>query len=246
MSEHRVPGPLARRSFLSRVGAGVAALGAAFGAGAFGAGSSAQAQSAPNSAADASPWKPMRHPEDDWFDRPAAKHRIFFDTTSPEAFAQALTFARNFYRGNADGYRLADADIAQIICARHRSTMFAFNDAMWAKYGATMSQRANGFVDPKTKQAPTSNIYMRAGADEEPANGSAPLDALLKRGVRLAVCSLATRAAATAIASKSGAKVDDVFKELTEHLVPNARMVPAGIVAVNRAQEHGYTISYVS
>jgi hypothetical protein len=45
---------------------------------------------------------------------------------------------------------------------------------------------------------------------------------------------------------KSGGKVDDVLKELTGHLVPNARMVPAGIVAVSRAQEHGYTFSYVT
>ena len=246
MSERRMPGPLARRSFLSRMGAGAAAFGAALGAGSW-----AQAQSASNSTAAAGPWKPVRHPEDDWYDQPAAKHRFFLDTTSPEAFAQALLFARNFYRGNANGYGLADADVAQIICARHRSTVFAFNDAMWAKYGATLSERANGFVDPKTKQAPTINVYMAAGsgpaagAGEEPAGG-APLEGLLKRGVRLAVCSLATRGAATAIAQKSGAKVDDVFKELTEHLVPNGRMVPAGIVAVSRAQEHGYTFSYVT
>jgi len=241
MSERRMPGPLARRSFVSRMGAGAAAFGAAFGTGSW-----MQAQSPPNSTAPASPWKPVSHPEDNWFDQPTAKHRFFLDTTSPEAFVQALLFARNFYTGNANGYGLGDADIAQIICARHRSTMFAFNDAMWAKYGATMSERANGFVDPKTKQAPTSNIYMAAGSGEGPANGGAGLEALLKRGVRLAVCSLATRGAATAIAQKSGAKVDDVFKELTEHLVPNGRMVPAGIVAVSRAQEHGYTFSYVT
>ncbi len=241
MSEDRKPGPLARRSFLSRMGAGAAAVGAAIGAG-----SLVQAQSATNSTAAASPWTPVRHPEDDWFDQPAARHRFFLDTTSPEAFVQALTFARNFYTGNANGYGLTDADIAQIICARHRSTMFAFNDAMWAKYGVTMAERANGFVDPKTKQAPTSNIYMTAGYGEEPANAAPLLGALLTRGVRLAVCSLATRGAATAIAKKSGAKVDDVFKELTDHLVPNARMVPAGIVAVSRAQERGYTFSYVT
>jgi len=241
MSERRTQGPLARRSFLSRMGAGAAAFGAAFGAGSW-----AQAQSTSNAEAAASPWKPARHPEDDWFDHPTAKHRFFLDTTSPEAFAQALTFARNFYTGNANGYGLVDADIAQIICARHRSTMFAFNDAMWAKYGATMSERADGFVDPKTKQAPTSNVFMAAGFGEGTPSSGASLDALLKRGVRLAVCSLATRGAATAIAAKSGARVDDVFKELTEHLVPNARMVPAGIVAVNRAQEHGYMFAYVT
>jgi intracellular sulfur oxidation DsrE/DsrF family protein len=232
-----MPGSLPRRSFLSRIGAGAAAFGAAFGAG-----SSALAQSAPNPAA-ASPWSPARHPEDDWLDQPAAKHRFFLDTTSPEGFAQALAFARNFYRGNADGYRLVDTDIAQIICARHRSTTFAFSDAMWAKYGATLSERTNDFVDPKTKRAPTSNIYMAGG---EPTGNSASLDALLKRGVRLAVCAISTRGTALAIAQKSGAKVDDVFKELAEHLVPNARLVPAGIVAVNRAQEHGYAFSYVT
>lgn len=241
MSERRMPGPLARRSFLSRMGAGAAAFGAAFGAGSW-----AEAQSAPNSAGAASPWTPARHPEDDWYDQPATKHRFFLDTTSPEAFAQALTFARNFFTGNANGYRLADADIAQIICARHRSTTFAFNDAMWAKYGVTLSERTNDFVDPKTKRVPTNNIYMAAGSGEGPANSGGLLDALLKRGVRLAVCSLSTRGTATLIAEKSGAKVDDVFKELTEHLVPNARMVPAGIVAVGRAQEHGYRFAYVT
>ena len=40
-------------------------------------------------------------------------------------------------------------------------------------------------------------------------------------------------------------KIDAIFKELTENLVPNGRMVPAGIVAVNRAQERGYSFVYV-
>ena len=41
-----------------------------------------------------------------------------------------------------------------------------------------------------------------------------------------------------------GGKVDDIFKELTDHMVPNAHLVPAGIVAVNRAQERGYSIAF--
>ena len=214
---------------------------------AFGAGSSAQAQSASNSAADASPWKPMRHPEDDWFDQPTVKHRFFLDTTSPEAFTQALAFARNFYTGNANGYKLADADIAQVICARHRSTMFAFNDAMWTKYGATMAERANNFVDPKTKQAPTSNIYMgagiRRGGVERRRTARLPPETRRASGRLLARNAWRPRRQSPGRAAR---KSDDVFKELTENLVPNARMVPAGIVAVNRAQEHGTRFSYVT
>ena len=34
-----------------------------------------------------------------------------------------------------------------------------------------------------------------------------------------------------------------VFEELKANLLPNARLVPVGILAVNRAQERGYTLS---
>jgi len=197
-------------------------------------------------AAPAGSFQPARHEQDNWFDELPGAHRVLFDTWTAARFSEGLMFAGNIYRANRDGYGLTEKDLAVIICVRHNTAPFAFNDAMWAKYGVTMAERANGFVDPKTKQAPTSNIYMTAGYGEEPANAAPLLGALLTRGVRLAVCSLATRGAATAIAKKSGAKVDDVFKELTEHLVPNARMVPAGIVAVSRAQERGYTFSYVA
>jgi hypothetical protein len=234
---------LARRSFLSRVCAGAAAFGAAVGAA-----PGLEAQSAPerSGVGPASGWQPARHPEDDWFDQTAAKHRFFLDTTTPEAFGRAIFFARNFFVANASGYRLTDADVAQVICVRHQSTSFAFTDAMWGKYGAALSERAGGFVDPKSKQVPTTNLFQSTGYGETLNNGGVTVDAILKRGVRLAVCAMATRAAASLIAQKSGGKVDDIFAELTGNLVLNAHMVPAGIVAVNRAQERGYTFSYVT
>jgi intracellular sulfur oxidation DsrE/DsrF family protein len=46
------------------------------------------------------------------------------------------------------------------------------------------------------------------------------------------------------IAQATGGQADSIFKELAANLVPNARIVPAGIVAVNRAQERGYTFVY--
>lgn len=237
MSEDRTQGPLARRSFLSRLGVGAAAFGAAF------SGSAAQAQTA---APAHGGWQPVRHGEDDWLDQTAAKHRIFYDTTTPGGAAEAIFFARNSFAANASGYKLTDADIAQVVCLRHASTSFAFTDAMWAKYGAALSERAENFLDPKTKQVPTVNVFMTTGYDTLLKNGNVTIDAMAKRGVRFAVCSLGTRAAASLIAQKTGANVDAVFKELTENLVPNGRMVPAGIVAVNRAQERGYSFAYVA
>ena len=41
---------------------------------------------------------------------------------------------------------------------RHRATQFAFTDAIWAKYGAALSE-SEKFTDPKTSQAPIVNVY---------------------------------------------------------------------------------------
>jgi hypothetical protein len=195
-------------------------------------------------ASPASSWLPTRHAEDDWFDVPS-KHRIFFDTNAPHGFGEAIFVANNTFSANRSGYGLTDADVAVVICARHESTPFAYTDAMWAKYPAALAERS-GFTDPKTKQAAIINVFQAAGYGMTLSNQGVLLDAVLKRGVRLAVCALATRATASLIARQSGGNVDEIFKELTEHLVPNAHMVPAGIVAVNRAQERGFSFSYIA
>jgi intracellular sulfur oxidation DsrE/DsrF family protein len=63
----------------------------------------------------------------------------------------------------------------------------------------------------------------------------------LKRGMHLAVCQMATRRYAGTIAQAVGGTSDEIYREITSNLLPNAHMVPAGIVAVSRAQEYGYT-----
>jgi intracellular sulfur oxidation DsrE/DsrF family protein len=224
---------LARRSFLAKAGAGAAAAGAVLGAKTALAG----AQSA---APEGARFQPARHAEDDWFDKIPGKHRQVFDTINPEGLGLALFFSNNIYTGNKNGYSLEQNDVAVVIVVRHQSTGFAFNDAMWAKYGKSLAGRI-GFTDPKTHQAPTVNVFQATGYGDALTNGGRTLDAALKNGVQLAVCQLSTRANAGVIARDTGAKADDIYNELVANLVPNAHMVPAGIVAVNRAQEHGYT-----
>lgn len=226
-----------RRSFLSRLLAGAGAFGAAFG--------TSTAVSAQPAAAAPRAFAAARHPEDDWFDDTTARHRFFLDTTTPGAGGQALFFARNVFAANASGYKLTDADTAQIICLRHGSTSFAFTDAMWAKYGAALSVRSADFVDPKTGQVPTTNVYLASTYGEALRNVNVTIEQMAKRGVRFAVCGLSTRATAQLAAQKGGGNADAIFKELSENMVPNAHLVPAGIVAVSRAQERGYTYAYV-
>ena len=218
----------ARRSFLARFGAAAAA----FGVGSSFASAQPPAPPAPAAARPEGRWQPAREPKDDWYDQIPGKHRLFFDSVSPDGAGASIHFADNFFTGNKNGYGLDAPDVAVVICLRHRATQFAFNDTIWAKYGAALSA-ADKFVDPKTNQPPTLNLQRER------------LEPLIKRGLRLAVCNQSSRGYAGAIAMAMGLKQDDVFEEMKANLLPNARLVPAGIVAINRAQERGFSLASV-
>jgi intracellular sulfur oxidation DsrE/DsrF family protein len=190
-------------------------------------------------AADA-PWRPARHPQDDWLDKIPGEHRFVFDTTTPEGLALAFQFGGNYFTASADAYGLKESDLAVVIVVRHKSTSFGYNDAMWAKYGKQFSEQAE-FTDPKTKEPPTVNVYAATG---DGTGQPSRMDALIKKGVHFAVCQTSSRGIATRIAKANGVELDGVMKEMAANLVANARLVPAGIVAVNRAQEHGYSFVY--
>jgi hypothetical protein len=55
---------------------------------------------------------------------------------------------------------------------------------------------------------------------------------------------MSTRTIAGRIAKGTGAKPDAIVKEISANLISNSHLVPAGIVAVNRAQERGYSFVY--
>ena len=152
MSDTHSRQAVARRSFLTRLGAGAAAFGAAFTVG--------ETETRAQAAAQPAPWQPVRHAEDDWLEEGRAKHRFFFDTTEVRGLGHAIFWANNYCtvsRGAA--YGLTDADSSVVICLRHESAPFAFTDAMWAKYGPALSEHA-AFSDPKTKQPATVNVFQ--------------------------------------------------------------------------------------
>jgi intracellular sulfur oxidation DsrE/DsrF family protein len=202
---------VSRRLFLA--GAGVAAVGVTP--------SIAAAGPAQSTAAK---WEPSRHTQDDWLDRIPGKHRIVFDTTTPEGMSSALLFANNYYLANASGYGLQDADLAVVIVARHLSTPFAFNESIWSKYGVPISNHVD-----RAKEPSKVNAYARQ------------VEGLIRRGAHFAVCQMATRNVAGSISRATGGSTDEIFNEIAANLVGNSHLAPAGIVAVGRAQERGYS-----
>lgn len=229
-----ITNPVARRAFVTGLGVGAAALSA-------GLASRATAEEKPAPAAPAH-WQPAMDAQDDWMELPG-RHRLVFDATSAKGAGGALAFTRNYLDANKDGYGIESTDLATIVVLRASATAFGYNDTIWAKYGTIMGTMLE-LTDPDTKKAPLRNPHIPApGAKPDP--DAADIPALVARGVHFAICGAATHHVAGTLAKKTGGKAAGIYAELAANLIPNAHLVPAGIVAVNRAQERGYAFSYV-
>jgi intracellular sulfur oxidation DsrE/DsrF family protein len=219
--------PSARRSFVTAIGAALAAVGVGRGR--------ASAQAASPGA-----FSPMAHPDDSFYDNKPARHRIVIDAADPASLPDALRFSNNLFQAHAQAYGLKDEDLGIIIVIRHGATMFGWDNDIWAKYGEVIG-KARNVTDPDTKAAPRRNIYRAVEGKE---GRGFTIDSQVARGVQIAVCGTATRGFSGQIAQATGQKQEDVYNEITARPMPSARFVPAGVLAVSRAQEHGYTLLY--
>ena len=187
-------------------------------------------------------FQPARHAQDEWLDAVPGKHRTIVDCASANAAGAGVLYANNLYVATASGYMLKEPDVAVVVCLRHFATVFAYNDAMWKKYGQAMSDLVH-FTDPKTKQAPTTNLLLTAtDYGQALSNAGVTITSVVARGTHFAVCDMATKMVSRAVASATKAEPEAVYTELVRNLIPNSHLMAAGVVAVNRAQEYGYTL----
>lgn len=221
---------LDRRAWMS--GMGAAAAGVALGTAAVHAGTAA---APPQAAPPATPFQPVRHPQDAWFDSLPGKHRVILDATSAQGAVEGIGYSNNVFNASRSGYQLEDADLALVLVLRHSATSFAFSNSMWAKYGKQLAEGA-GYTTPNSTEMPKANPR---NSGDRPA-----LDRLAARGAHFAVCGLSGRRLASMIAGPDG-DADAVFKELSANTIPNAHIMPAGVIAITRAQEYGYSLIHV-
>lgn len=174
-----------------------------------------------------SPFTPARHDQDGWMAAMPGKHRVVLDIVSPLGIPDGIRFVGNLFTGNKS-YGVEEPELALIVVLRHSATAYGYADAIWSKYGKS--------IDGKATPPPAANLY---NSGERPQ-----LAGLAKRGVQFMVCGTASRGLAGRIAGPAG-DADAVLKEMTANLVPNARIVSAGVVGVTHAQEYGFSYLYV-
>ncbi|MEZ5492305.1 MAG: hypothetical protein R3F50_18640 [Gammaproteobacteria bacterium] len=220
-----------RRRFITGVGMAAASAAAV-----------TAARAASNMPQETVSFTPARHPEDAWMDQLGGSHRAFVDSSTGPGGVSALNFANNILAAHVDAYAGgSESDYALLVCFRHDSSPFGFNDAMWEKYGELFSSRT-GIRDNDTGEAPAFNPM---NVPRSPyGNRGNTIDILAARGVHFAVCNLSTRGMAGMLARSTGGSRDDIYQELITNSIPNSHFVPAGVVAATRAQEYGYSLLY--
>lgn len=113
-------------------------------------------------------------------------------------------------------------------------------DKLWTKYKFGEMFKAN---DPATKAPATRNPFWKPqqGAFSVPGFGviNIGINELQDSGVMFCVCDAAMTVYSAAVAGQMGLDAAEVKKEWVAGLLPNIQPMPAGIWALNRAQEKG-------
>lgn len=175
---------------------------------------------------------------DAWFNQLKGKHRMAFDVTRPhEMFPFA--WPKVFMLTNA-GTGTPEKECNVVVILRHDGIPYAFEDKLWAKYKFGEHFKAD---DPLTKTPATRNPFWKpkAGDFKIPGVGNVAIgiNELQESGVMFCVCDMAITVHTAATAQAMNLDAAEVKKEWLASLLPGVQVVPSGVWAVGRAQEHG-------
>jgi intracellular sulfur oxidation DsrE/DsrF family protein len=180
---------------------------------------------------------------DAWFNKVKGKHRIVFDVTKPN---DLLPFAwpRIFLATNQmTGTQEKDSSVVVIL--RHEAIPYAMEDRLWEKYKFGEVFKVN---DAMTKAPSVRNPFWKPkpGDFKVPGIGNVMIgiNELQDSGVMFCVCNMALTVYSAALAEGMNMSADEVKKDWLAGLLPGIQVVPSGVWAVGRAQEHGCAYCY--
>jgi intracellular sulfur oxidation DsrE/DsrF family protein len=175
---------------------------------------------------------------DEWFKQLKGRHRIVFDVPEPNGIFP-FAWPRIFLATNA-ATGTPEKECGIVVVLRHLAIPYAMDNRLWAKYNFNEIFKAN---DPRTNKPSTSNPFWQPadGAFKVPGYGAIPIgiNELQASGVMFCVCDAALTVYSAVVAESLKQDPAEVKKDWVNGILPGVQIVPAGIWAVNRAQEHG-------
>jgi intracellular sulfur oxidation DsrE/DsrF family protein len=222
--------PSSRRNFLGKLATGAAALGTASLVTPF---QAAAADLSANDFADS----------DEWFKQIQGKHRMVFDATQPHGVFP-FAWPKVFMLTNA-ATGTPEKNCSVVVVLRHEAIAYAFQDNLWAKYKFGEVFKAD---DPLTKAPATRNPFWKPkqGDFKIPGIGNVAIgiNELQDSGVLFCVCNMAITVYSAVVADMMKVDAATVKQDWINGVLPNVQVVPSGVWAVGRAQEHGCTYCF--
>lgn len=189
---------------------------------------------------------------DAWFDKIRGKHKAMYDMVSAEKGVFPFLFPKLFLMTNA-ATGTPEKDCKAVLVLRHESVCFALKDNIWEKYkfkeffnvadlgpifkaadAATATSTRNPFWNTKPGD------FVIPGAGPVPLG----IKDLIASGVMICVCHASLAGKATIAAMETNGDAKTITKEWFDNLIPGIEVVPSGVWAVGRAQEHGCTYCF--
>lgn len=188
---------------------------------------------------------------DEWFKQIKGKHRIVFDVTRPNEVLP-FAWARVFLLTNA-ATGTPEKDCNVVLILRHDGIPYAFEDRIWKKYNFGEVFKAGELgvafqaADAATAAANRNPLWKpKKGDFKVPGFGEVQIgiNELQDSGVMFGVCNAAITVYSSILAQQMKMDAAEVMKDWMAGLLPGIQVVPSGVWAIGRAQEHNCTYCF--
>jgi hypothetical protein len=173
-------------------------------------------------------------PPDNWLKGLTGTHRQLFDAPAV-GDGIPLVHVMNYYDTYNRAYGVPDSDIDAVFTFYGGTTLYAVNDAAWAKY------RIGEFL--KTNDAggapATANPWRSSPTILGMQMPGASIEGLQKRGATFIACDNALTVFAGMLASARGMDAAAVHADLKANLLPGVELIPGMVIAIEQAHKAG-------
>jgi intracellular sulfur oxidation DsrE/DsrF family protein len=192
--------------------------------------------------------------QDAWIAEVKGTHRTLFDFPQHKSFFPLLHIL-NYINTYTQAYKAGPGTVGTVGTfygiGNQSSIPLAFNDATWAKYGLG---EYLGLKDASGKYY-TRNVFNKATKDDAhlmfqalqvptiPAFGDfmalMSIESLQKMGTKFILCNNALEAWCLELEARGKGKMPDILANLKANTLPGVTIVPAMVIAIEKAQVAG-------
>ncbi|MGE0552330.1 MAG: hypothetical protein AB7R55_02755 [Gemmatimonadales bacterium] len=172
-----------------------------------------------------------------WVAKLTGRYRAIFDVTSVED-GFGVWRAAIWRKQYATVFAVPERDLDTVVNVRHDAISLVLDQDYWAKYGVARKWNVH---DPATRMPTSRNpVIDRTGAHALPPEfADFTLEALMKGGAIVLVCSLALRDCASLVARTDKLDMAEAEAVVRRSLVPGVILQPSGIFSAVLAQDNG-------